>query len=167
MVISLQNQKPENNEILIVLWTVSWKILRKSNQIKMASQLFRERQRRILSSSCWKYSVRTRRNNRTYWRCVDRQCPATVVTLDNILVSFGRPHNHEGDFIALAARTTVCAHTWNLDDWLWDGSQKCSRRDISKYDNSRLFFPLHSVSGGNFKTAVWPQSFEKMRSSTD
>ena len=55
----------------------------------------------------FKYSVRTRRNNRTYWRCVDRQCPATVVTLDNILVSFGRPHNHEGDFIALAADSFV------------------------------------------------------------
>lgn len=51
----------------------------------------------------FKYSVRTRRNNRTFWICVDRQCPATVVTLDNILVSFGQPHNHEGDFIALAA----------------------------------------------------------------
>lgn len=55
----------------------------------------------------YKYSVRTRRNDRTYWRCVDRQWPATVVTVDNILVSFGRPHNHEGDFIGLAAESFV------------------------------------------------------------
>lgn len=31
----------------------------------------------------------------------------------------------------------------------------------------RCFSTSHSVSGGKFKTAVWPQSFEKMRSSTD
>ncbi|XP_055997797.1 uncharacterized protein LOC130047214 [Ostrea edulis] len=30
-----------------------------------------------------------------------------VVTVDNILVSFGRPHNHKGDFIGLAAESFV------------------------------------------------------------
>lgn len=46
------------------------------------------------------YSVRTKRNDRTYWRCVDLQCQATAVTVDNIL---GRPHNHNWDFVGLAA----------------------------------------------------------------
>ena len=55
----------------------------------------------------FKYSVRTRRNDRTYWRCVDRQCTATVVIVDNIFVSFGRPHKHDEDFIGLATDSFV------------------------------------------------------------
>lgn len=42
----------------------------------------------------YKYSIRNKYNDRTYWRCVDRQCPATLTTC-NIVVAFGRLHNHE------------------------------------------------------------------------
>ena len=55
----------------------------------------------------FKYSVRTRRNDIAYWRWVDRKCPATIITVDNIHASFGRLHNHDGDFIGLAEDSFV------------------------------------------------------------
>lgn len=42
----------------------------------------------------YKYSIRNKYNDRTYWRCVDRQGPAKL-TCNNIVVAFGRLHNHE------------------------------------------------------------------------
>jgi hypothetical protein len=56
----------------------------------------------------YKFSVRTRYNERTYWRCVDRQCPATLATSENKLLTFGKPHNHEGYLVGLAAESFIC-----------------------------------------------------------
>ncbi|XP_048737527.2 uncharacterized protein LOC125652381 [Ostrea edulis] len=55
----------------------------------------------------FKYSVRNRYNDRTYWRCVDRQCPATLTTTNNIIVSFGRHHNHDDNYVGLAAESFI------------------------------------------------------------
>ena len=55
----------------------------------------------------YKFSVRTRYNQRTYWRCVVRQCPATVTTTDNILVNVFQPHNHDANFVELAAESFI------------------------------------------------------------
>ena len=52
-------------------------------------------------------SIQSGQGATTYWRCVDRQCPATVVIVDNNLVSFERPHKHEEDFIGLATDSFV------------------------------------------------------------
>lgn len=46
-------------------------------------------------------------NNKVYWRCDDRQCPATLTTCNNIVAAFGRPHNHEEDYIGLAAESLI------------------------------------------------------------
>jgi hypothetical protein len=53
----------------------------------------------------YKFSVCTREKERTYWRCIDRQYPARIVTIDKILVSFLKVHNHDADFIGLAAQS--------------------------------------------------------------
>ena len=51
----------------------------------------------------YKFSIKTRRHERCYWRCVDRQCPATIITLDNIPVANGHPqHNHPANQFGLA-----------------------------------------------------------------
>jgi len=55
----------------------------------------------------YKFSVKTRRNERCYWRCVERQCPATLTTLNNIPVSFRQNHNHPSDVASLAADAFV------------------------------------------------------------
>jgi len=51
----------------------------------------------------YKYSIQKRRNDRVYWRCVLRQCAATLITLNSILVSLGQNHNHPTDTVSLAA----------------------------------------------------------------
>jgi len=56
-----------------------------------------------LLSAGYKFSMKTRRNDKCYWRGVLRQCPATITTLNNILVVFGHGHNHPADFLGLAA----------------------------------------------------------------
>ena len=55
----------------------------------------------------FKFSVRTSRNNRRYWKCLSRDCLATIVTVDNLPVSFGVNHNHPSDHIGLAAASFV------------------------------------------------------------
>ncbi|KAK3097880.1 hypothetical protein FSP39_014087 [Pinctada imbricata] len=47
------------------------------------------------------YVVKLRRDERTYWRCSVRACPATVRTLNNILVGSNGTHNHSPDRIQL------------------------------------------------------------------
>ena len=52
----------------------------------------------------YKFSTKTRRHERCYWRRVDRQCPAIIITLDNIPVANGHPqHNHHANQFGLAA----------------------------------------------------------------
>ena len=51
----------------------------------------------------YKYSINTRRAERVYWRCVLRQCVATLITLNDILMSLGQNHNHTADVVSLAA----------------------------------------------------------------
>ncbi|KAK3093890.1 hypothetical protein FSP39_021504 [Pinctada imbricata] len=48
-----------------------------------------------------RYVVKLRRDERTYWRCSVRACPATVRTLNNILVGSNGTHNHSPDRIQL------------------------------------------------------------------
>jgi hypothetical protein len=56
------------------------------------------------------FSVRTSRNNRRYCKCLSRDCLATIVTVDNLPVSFGVNHNHPSDHIGLAAASfSSCA----------------------------------------------------------
>ncbi|CAG2196462.1 unnamed protein product [Mytilus edulis] len=38
--------------------------------------------------------VKNRRNDRVYWRCATRTCPATIRTLNNIPIGFNLVHNH-------------------------------------------------------------------------
>ena len=51
----------------------------------------------------YKYSINTRRAERVYWRCVLRQCVATLITLNDILMSLGQNHNHTADVVSLSA----------------------------------------------------------------
>ena len=55
----------------------------------------------------YKYSIKTRRAERVYWRCVLRQCVATLITLNGILMSLGQNHNHTADVVSLAADAFV------------------------------------------------------------
>jgi hypothetical protein len=45
----------------------------------------------------YKYSIKIRRAEGVYRRCVLRQCAATLVTLNGILMSLGQYHNHSAD----------------------------------------------------------------------
>ena len=55
----------------------------------------------------YRYSIKTRRAERVYWRCVLRQCVATLITLNGILMSLGQNHNHTADVVSLAADAFV------------------------------------------------------------
>jgi len=55
----------------------------------------------------YKYSIRSRRNDRCYWRCVNRDCRGTVTTLNNIPIAFGQDHNHPSDYLGLAAAAFI------------------------------------------------------------
>ena len=55
----------------------------------------------------YKFSVRTRYNQRTDWRCVDRQSLATLTTTDNIIMICGQSHNHDADFVWLAEGSLI------------------------------------------------------------
>jgi hypothetical protein len=46
------------------------------------------------------FSVRTSRNNRRYCKCLSRDCLATIVTVDNLPVSFGE-NQHEVNSVLL------------------------------------------------------------------
>jgi len=54
----------------------------------------------------YKYS-KTRRAERVYWKCVLRQCAATLITFNEILMSLGQYHNHLADVVSLAADAFV------------------------------------------------------------
>lgn len=43
----------------------------------------------------YRYNVKLRRNDRTYWKCHLKTCPATVNTHNGIIVKFGHLHNHQ------------------------------------------------------------------------
>ena len=47
----------------------------------------------------FKFSIKSRRVNSIHWRCCRKDCTATINTRDNIVTSFGDPHNHEDDSI--------------------------------------------------------------------
>ena len=53
----------------------------------------------------YNFSVRTRYNGPT--GIVLTECPATVTTTDNILVNVGQPHNHDANFLGLAAESFI------------------------------------------------------------
>jgi len=55
----------------------------------------------------FKFHIKTRRNNRCYWRCVNGDCPASLTTVDNLPTGAGRPHNHTGDIIEVAASAFI------------------------------------------------------------
>jgi len=55
----------------------------------------------------YKYSIKSRRNDRCYWRCVNRDCRATLTTLNNIPISFGQEHNHPSDYLGLGAAAFI------------------------------------------------------------
>jgi len=55
----------------------------------------------------YKFFIKTRRGERCYWRCVDRQCTATITTLDNIPVSVRDDHNHDSDITGITAAAFV------------------------------------------------------------
>ena len=55
----------------------------------------------------YNFSVRTRYNQRTDWRCVDRQSLATLTTTDNIIMICGQSHNHDADFVWLAEGSLI------------------------------------------------------------
>lgn len=42
----------------------------------------------------YRFQVKNRRNDRAYWRCSTRTCPATIRTLNNIPIGFNLVHNH-------------------------------------------------------------------------
>ena len=42
----------------------------------------------------YRFQVKNRRNDRVYWRCATRTCPATIRTLNNIPIGFNLVHNH-------------------------------------------------------------------------
>ena len=97
------------------------------------------------------YSVRTRRNDRTYWRSVDRQCPATVVTVTNILVTFGRPHNHDGDFTGLEADSFVSG----AKNRCWDEEAPISIHDeefTSTAECGLWWFTFQSCKSGLYQS---------------
>ena len=54
----------------------------------------------------YKYS-KTRRVERVYWKCVLRQCAATLITFNEILMSLGQYHNHLAKVVSLAADALV------------------------------------------------------------
>ena len=39
----------------------------------------------------------------------------------------------------------VCADSWIVDDWLWNCSQECRARDLSKLNHPGVFLPLHAM----------------------
>ncbi|KAJ8308781.1 hypothetical protein KUTeg_013655 [Tegillarca granosa] len=49
----------------------------------------------------FRYNVKQRRNERTYWVCHIRTCPATVNTLNNLITKFGNHHNHAAEHQSL------------------------------------------------------------------
>lgn len=55
----------------------------------------------------YKYSIKTRRTDRCYWRCVNRECRATLTTLNNIPITFGEEHNHPSDYLGLGASAFI------------------------------------------------------------
>jgi len=51
----------------------------------------------------YKFSVKSRRGERCYWRCVERQCRARITTIDSVPVGFNQDHQHPSDNIGITA----------------------------------------------------------------
>ncbi|XP_052099770.1 uncharacterized protein LOC127734131 [Mytilus californianus] len=63
----------------------------KTQQLKYVKNKFG---RASLVLGGYRYSAKTKRNNRIYWRCTIASCKATVNTHEGHLVKVGTPHNH-------------------------------------------------------------------------
>jgi len=55
----------------------------------------------------FRYVVKNRRNERVYWRCAVRTCPATLRTHNNIPLAANRIHNHVPDPIKFQVSRAV------------------------------------------------------------
>lgn len=55
----------------------------------------------------YKFSVKSHRDERCYWRCVNRQCSARITTVDNVPVSVGRDHTHPSDIVGITAAAFI------------------------------------------------------------
>jgi len=55
----------------------------------------------------YKFSVKNRYKDRCYWRCVNRECNATVTTDQNVPVRFGNEHNHPSDITGITAEAFI------------------------------------------------------------
>lgn len=55
----------------------------------------------------YRFFIKSRRNERCYWKCVDRQCPAAITTVENLPVSIRNNHSHDADFTGITARAFV------------------------------------------------------------
>lgn len=45
----------------------------------------------------FRFQIKSRRDERVYWRCAVRTCPATIRTLNKIPIGFNLQHNHASD----------------------------------------------------------------------
>lgn len=45
----------------------------------------------------YRFQIKSRREERVYWRCAVRTCPATINTLNKIPIGFNLQHNHAAD----------------------------------------------------------------------
>ena len=68
-----------------------------------------ERGGQSLVHNDFRFVAKNRRNDRVYWRCAVRTCPATIRTLNNIPVGFNDIHNHQPDRIKLQVSSTMGA----------------------------------------------------------
>jgi len=55
----------------------------------------------------FKFSVKNRYKDKCYWRCVNRECPATVTTDQQTPVRFGSEHNHPSDITGITAEAFI------------------------------------------------------------
>lgn len=55
----------------------------------------------------YRFQVKTRRDDRVYWRCAVRTCRATINTLNNIPVKFNIQHNHPANPAKLEANKVL------------------------------------------------------------
>ncbi|XP_063436224.1 uncharacterized protein LOC134717657 [Mytilus trossulus] len=86
-----QNEKNLEQKRLVDL--MSWNVpsMGKTKQLKYVKNKFG---RASLVLGGYRYSAKTKKHNRIYWRCAEPSCKATVNTHEGHLVKVGTPHNH-------------------------------------------------------------------------
>ncbi|XP_052083749.1 uncharacterized protein LOC127721113 [Mytilus californianus] len=93
--ITSASQKENNLEqrrlVDLMSWNDSIPSMGKSQQLKYVKNKFG---RASLVLGGYRYSAKTKRNNRIYWRCAVPSCRATVNTHEGHLVKVGTPHDH-------------------------------------------------------------------------